>query len=1840
MSDAAIAPGARAPEAPRAQLKATARRKIQGFTRLIDDDGNYFTKIYRTASSLSEQVAADYHGRFLIELIQNAHDVHPDIRSDGEIEVLFDSGAGDHGVLYVANRGAPFAIENVEALSDLGLSSKDPGQAIGNKGLGFRSVRHVCDDPEIYSQTPGLEGAEGFEGYCFRFANNDDLAAFILDSRVLELARQDLPAFHVPVWLETQPATVGDFARRGFSTVIALPVRDGTAAKAVLSEIEALRSQRVPMLLFLSRLSRLNVRVLDTGGLEREDLELTRTEYRLAGAPPGTVVADLGSAGRHLIAWREVAEAQMIEAINAGIAAKQLHSHWADWKGKGDVAVAIRMDAASISNSRLYTYLPMGDQAEAPFAGYLHGSFFPTANRKGLDGKVRLNAMLLEAAADLAASTIAWLVSNAARDVLGAEDRARAGVDLLCWRPSKVFTTSADLPLRVARAVAAALNAADFLDAPVMPVLAPADAQGWGIAWRSPRAVRRWVFGGETFSPRVAARHAKSVKAWPLWPALGSRADHLISFVKARSPSYLDTPTPAERATLAAEVAKVLSASKTRSASAWASYYKELSEFVGAGGPALADRLILLGEDAVLHPAMSTTAPPEEVQRAGHSRLRRTGRVAVFAPPARRSEEDGEDQKLSPPKDLAENFAFLWDELDWYGDLADARAFLVKYKLILEFEREAILTQLGRLMRDDRRNQVRAAGLRWAFQIWRPPKSTGRSVSLPANLHLYVPNLAGEFILDKDAVFSSAWPEETAGRLLQRFLDAAPAQTAGLDIVRASQLAKPDHYAFRVGTPAQWVAFLGELGVRQGLQPISEPLSGRHSGSVLLSDAMWTDKGLPPAGVTNWKSVVTAAKPLTAASDYSISGELWWMPGQWDVARFDREALECFAQLVIAWLDGEVPEFLDIKIRHAYFTQSDVRDWPTPLKIFLREARWIPAQEPMVSGAQAVSVRPQDIWIAAKSGDRFPSFLRRPSLPVRLALERASQVHLETVRKHTGLQTMDGPASLLAQAGFLATQFAKPGFDQYYERHLANLYSDTWQRLLENHRHAALPDPMAAPAMVLARRNGSLEPFVLRGEGAMSEIVYVRDIDDNTATSLVEAAGLPLIDIRAGDRGRFGQMLRHFYGKRIRLLSEASRQITVAGEDVEVAGTELIVDWCPRLPLMTAVAMEGMRTFEARNLPADRHAIIDNLRQIRTKRGAPLGFQVDEFGADSLEGGPDALHVVLTDSQPVVVIRSDGAVGWDQLDRGLGALCDALGQPALEQGLRILVRSLLASGADLVEGECDRDLDDLCESLRLRPAARRAVRETLGAGLERFTPWLRALMHLVGGQPALDSFAGMEAEVVQDTVLLRETLTPWLEPMGLDAQKVLNACRMSLSVAEFRETLRLDFEALNHALVASSQAPDTYPDIHARQLANRIKGASMEIYDALRAVFHATLAAGQAAPAYALARAAVDSLAPDPAWLMRWREVPDEVLDRHIDAWLATHGASPYATPHPQLASLEEVRRGNTQVLQAFISLATPLVRAWSIARGRPIPSPWGDADYGASGLRARLDSAGVFDFERLDTSNVFAWMARLELWPDDMRLSLDRSDHDLGDDDVAAARARAEKDAAARRKRDRSIEFNGRPYDPEETDWGALDVELTGALPKSLLRMPVSRAAELAPARAAIAARAEGGGGSASEGIRFSTTRAPSFVPSAKTDMIGRMGELVVWRWLQVQLPKQDIDGAWKSTNAEAFTGRTGNDSLGYDFEISWRGQTWWLEVKASLNDPMMFQLGETEVRAARVAARTRSGLRYWIAYVSNLCNTTQTRVELLPNPLAEEGEAVLHLVGEGLRYTFRRNS
>lgn len=171
----------------------------------------------------------EYHGRFLIELLQNAADAwreDPRSRRDrSRVEVLLT----DDPALIVANQGVPITAQVViEALGHIGASTKHEGEAIGHKGIGFKSVLEVTSRPEIYS---GLQ--DGEQGVAVAF----DAGAALESIRRLspqwtqvhvEVAEDTEPITSIPVlrfpqWIETPPPETVRLAEQGYDTVIRLP---------------------------------------------------------------------------------------------------------------------------------------------------------------------------------------------------------------------------------------------------------------------------------------------------------------------------------------------------------------------------------------------------------------------------------------------------------------------------------------------------------------------------------------------------------------------------------------------------------------------------------------------------------------------------------------------------------------------------------------------------------------------------------------------------------------------------------------------------------------------------------------------------------------------------------------------------------------------------------------------------------------------------------------------------------------------------------------------------------------------------------------------------------------------------------------------------------------------------------------------------------------------------------------------------------------------------------------------------------------------------------------------------------------------------------------------------------------------------------------------------------------------------------------------------------------------------------------------------------------------------------------------------------------------------------
>ncbi len=159
-------------------------------------------------------------------MIQNAHDALPPA-GGGRIAIILDTRTPDAPELLVANNGVPFRFRDFRSLSRMALSEKPPGQGIGHKGVGFKSVLQVAPQPQIFSVASRPSG-DRYDGFRFTFPDHDTYDRLIPpDSDLPRMTPYSLP---VAIPLDEQPKSIRALASRGFVTTIRLSMRDIGAA--------------------------------------------------------------------------------------------------------------------------------------------------------------------------------------------------------------------------------------------------------------------------------------------------------------------------------------------------------------------------------------------------------------------------------------------------------------------------------------------------------------------------------------------------------------------------------------------------------------------------------------------------------------------------------------------------------------------------------------------------------------------------------------------------------------------------------------------------------------------------------------------------------------------------------------------------------------------------------------------------------------------------------------------------------------------------------------------------------------------------------------------------------------------------------------------------------------------------------------------------------------------------------------------------------------------------------------------------------------------------------------------------------------------------------------------------------------------------------------------------------------------------------------------------------------------------------------------------------------------------------------------------------------------------
>ena len=445
-------------------IVSQAQSQVQTFF----DELKNGTRNYRTIASLSGQIAQEYRGRCVLELLQNAHDALENADPDDPRRVSFVLTTDPDPVLLIGNSGRPFSTDDFYGMCRLGQSPKDPNKSVGNKGLGFRSVLEVSTCPEIWSTAHPEENT----AFAFRFdPSMSDLVAAaaqqldecrfdvrspfnpelpLVDWRHEQMkqyherlaaarlkgtdeAKEYLSPYHFPIPIEGDSSEVNGLLRTAHVTVVRLPLDGGgtgTSDEAVQSVKDQLKELDARSTVFLSQLREL---IIDIDGekriLERvvdsdvriSDSHGTRQQRLLVGCS-GLTPRDNTTSLFHLWSrhFGDNDDFEQAERIRASV--RHLPNRWPEVRR---VMVGIAVEEAPDPVEGVFVIFLPSEMATGTGA-HVNAPFYGSVNRRQINFDDAYNRLLLEYVLDLCIDTVNGLILQEPE-----EWRARAVIDIL-----------------------------------------------------------------------------------------------------------------------------------------------------------------------------------------------------------------------------------------------------------------------------------------------------------------------------------------------------------------------------------------------------------------------------------------------------------------------------------------------------------------------------------------------------------------------------------------------------------------------------------------------------------------------------------------------------------------------------------------------------------------------------------------------------------------------------------------------------------------------------------------------------------------------------------------------------------------------------------------------------------------------------------------------------------------------------------------------------------------------------------------------------------------------------------------------------------------------------------------------------------------------------------------------------------------------------------------------------------------------------------------------------------------------------------------------------------------
>jgi hypothetical protein len=540
---------------------------------------------------------------------------------------------------------------------------------------------------------------------------------------------------------------------------------------------------------------------------------------------------------------------------------------------------------------------------------------------------------------------------------------------------------------------------------------------------------------------------------------------------------------------------------------------------------------------------------------------------------------------------------------------------------------------------------------------------------------------------------------------------------------------------------------------------------------------------------------------------------------------------------------------------------------------------------------------------------------------------------------------------------------------------------------------------------------------------------------------------------------------------------------------------------------------------------------------------------------------------------------------------------------------------LLALAATLISSGPFPYPADYARALSLSVQEIIAVLGTSRAFVAEYAKVLRPFVQMFSGETVAAQLApGADVPTEGDLLSILCTVEASLPVTG---HELLLRCRESPKISALAVALDVDLQQLNDVLLELGP-PYTIIDMTAEHdvtLAGYLSRQASFIRESIRASFRPLFAKGENLAPYTRARDSAPLRLPVGFGLQR-TSLPASILSKWLAQWLQDLGVSGIGSLPAARDGLEATREANLKILRSLV----PTIRVAVLSKAAPegmLAARWKNEDEAERSIVDLAAKEGWIDFDRLDQRSCLDWLGRAGFWNADWGTSLEDHELNITEEDKAAVRAadtKARNDASTQRNQ---IHHSGGTFTIGRDSYGALADRISEMVGTNtgLLQTPtrVQRSDDK------LMMRTRGGIGGGTSGV-------PKRKPEDERVTIGFFGEMIAFAWLKARFGAKRLvnESCWRSLYRTHVYGGTGDDTLGYDFEVQNGKHAWYFEVKATAElEPrprQMVELGSSEIARAEIC-RFEGRSHYRILYVTNALAPEIAELFVLPNPRSKEG-------------------